>query len=39
MRVIVMTVYYLAGVVILGLAVYIASNLRAISKSRLNVQK
>ncbi len=34
-----MTVYYLAGVIILGLAIYVASNLMAISKSRLDIQK
>jgi len=34
-----MTVYYLAGVIILGLAIYVASNLVAISKSRLDGRK
>ena len=38
-RMIVMIVYYLVGIIIFGLAIYVASNLMAISKSRLDVRK
>jgi len=34
-----MIVYYLVGIIIFGLAIYVASNLMGISKSRLDGQK